>query len=84
MEPYPVGTVVEYHGSVEYKHGRYKIMDYGFDRLGVPISEYPEYTDGVCYHLWAEDVPVKFGNRDLADLHFVRRDSITPVEEDSE
>lgn len=77
MEPYGIGIKVRYHGSHADRHGVYEIVGHRDNRLGVPVSEIPEYTDGVAYDLWPVGVPHKFGNYDRA-LYFARRDSLTP------
>lgn len=86
MEPYAIGTKVRYHGSLAYMRGEYEITEYGAQ--GSPdaqlyynqdeLNEY--YPDGVSYHLWPVGVPHKFCERDKA-LYYVRRGSITPVED---
>lgn len=74
MEPYPVGTIVDYHGSLDYMHGLYEI-----ERIGTPRpGREADYEDGAGYVLWPVGVPKKFGNREES-LYFVRRQSITPV-----
>jgi hypothetical protein len=80
MEPYPIGTRVQYHGSHKHMHGMYKVIAHRDNRLGVPVSEIPEYTDGVGYDLWPEGVPHKYANSERA-LYYARRDSLTPVED---
>jgi hypothetical protein len=73
--PYPVGTVVDYHGSHE--HGRYVITAHEAPRSGVPDPEV-NYPDGVAYVIWREGVLRKWGNRHHS-VSQVRRQSITPV-----
>lgn len=79
-QPLAVGTKVRYHGSHEYRHGVYEITSVEDNRLGVSCLEYPEYVDGVCYDLMPEGLAYSYRNRDEA-LFYVRRGSITPVEE---
>lgn len=79
-EPLAVGQRVRYHGSISSYHGEYTVVDHKTDRLGVPVSDYPEYTDGVAYDLWPLNTPNTFANREYA-LYFVRRASVTPITE---
>lgn len=79
-EPLPVGQRVRYEGSVTGYHGEYTVVEHRLERLGVPVSEYPEYTDGVAYDLWPLNTPQTFANREYA-LYYVRRASITPITE---
>lgn len=94
MEPYPIGTRVEYHGSLKHKHGVYEITEHwGLDQLKHMrpdirghytdeqiAAKYPDYT---AYVMWEVGAVRKFGNRDK-QLHAVRRESITPVEDPDE
>jgi hypothetical protein len=75
MTPYPVGTVVDYHGS--FAHGRYVISDHQEPRPGVPDPAV-NYPDGVAYVIWPVGVEQRFGNRHLSVVQ-VRRGSITPA-----
>ncbi len=52
------------------------------ERKDLPAEEIAlAYPDGVAYNLWPAGVPFRFGLRDRA-IYFVRRRSITIVEED--
>ena len=86
MEPYPIGTQVHYHGSLEHMHREYRITGTQKPTDGQPdLAVYSDeqiaewYPDGVAYSMWPLGVPEKFGDRDKS-LHYVRRDSITPIE----
>lgn len=81
MDKLPIGTLVDYHGSVTYMHGQYEVEDYSdmeFQRaqLGDKFKQY--YPDGFAYHLWPVGVPKQFRNRYCA-LYFVRPESVTVV-----
>jgi hypothetical protein len=88
LEPYPVGTVVTYHGSqsdgtdrryVVTKHRNPKeVANTWFPQIPVFLLD-DAYPDGVAYDILPDDVPNKFGNRDHM-VHRVRRESITPVD----
>jgi hypothetical protein len=75
MDPIPVGTLVDYHGS--HQHGRYTVTGHQEPRPGVPDPEV-NYPDGVAYVIWPEGLPVKFGNRKRSVAQ-VRRRSLTVV-----
>lgn len=77
--PLAVGTLVDYHGSVEYMRGRYRITNV---RTAKDLLPRMQFSDGVVYSLWKEGVPEKFGLREHS-LSFVRRDSFTPVKADA-
>jgi hypothetical protein len=88
MEPYAVGTHVEYHGSKQDYHGIvYEITGHYDIRLTRPdvLAHYGEefvtqkYPDGCAYSLWPVGVSMKLDDRHLS-LNSVRRESITPVE----
>lgn len=92
LTPIPVGTWVNYHGSIGGYHGVYEVtehhdMDYvkairpdiayrKGDETDAYLAE--KYADGVSYDLWPEGVSKKFGNRGQA-LYGARRESITPT-----
>lgn len=88
-KPYPVGAVVDYHGS--HSHGRYVITaHYRLDDLfrpgeleqmaanGVRLED--AYPDGVAYEIWRQGVLRKFGNR-MYSVVRVRRGSLVPTGE---
>lgn len=86
-EPIPVGTLVDYHGSIESYRGRYTVDAHGLvpkpgehplhsSVTGEMIAE--AYPDGVTYSLWPEGFKKKFGLRHLV-VSRVRRASVTPV-----
>jgi hypothetical protein len=86
-KPYPVGTIVDYHGSQG--HGRYVITaHHRLDDLFRPgeleqmaangIRMEDAYPDGVAYEIWREGVLRKFGNR-MYSIVRVRRASLTPT-----
>jgi len=78
LEPYPVGSAVEYHGSHHRSlHGRYVITGHEVPREGIPEPEL-NYPDGVAYVIWREGVLRKFGNRHHC-VSQVRRQSLTPA-----
>lgn len=79
-EAVPIGTVVEYHGSMG--RGTYTITDHAVPvNRGVTESELEAaYPDGVAYELWPLGVKRKFDNRHLARYN-VRRGSFTATEE---
>jgi hypothetical protein len=58
MEPYPAGTIVDYHGS--HSHGRYVVTGHEVPRDGTPDPDV-HYPDGVAYVIWREGVLRKFG-----------------------
>jgi len=86
MEPIPVGTVVDYHGS--YGYGRYEVTECvplddawfsdaerdAMSELGIKIEDV--YTDGVAYTIWKEGIERRFGNR-MYSISRVRRSSLT-------
>lgn len=75
--PVPVGTRVLYHGraAVIRAHNNPE------QRQDLPADVIArEYPDGTGYELWPEEVPFKFGNRDLA-TYYVRRKSFTVITE---
>jgi hypothetical protein len=77
--PVPVGTVVDYFGSLD--HGRYEITGHmePVNVPNVPEDELPKYfPDGVAYELWPEGVERRFGNRNRAAYN-VRRTSFRKV-----
>lgn len=89
LEPYPVGSIVDYHGS--HSHGRYVITaHHRLDDLfraseleqmkaaGIRMED--AYPDGVAYEIWQEGVLRKFGNR-MYSVMRVRRSSLTPAGE---
>jgi hypothetical protein len=87
MEPYPVGTHVKYHGSLDDYHGVvYEITDHHDIRVSRPdiVAHYSaefideKFPDGCGYSLWPVGVDKKFGYRHLS-LNSVRRSSITPI-----
>lgn len=71
-QAFPIGTLVDYHGSVKYMHGRYRITNKEPDRTG--RENY--YPDGVMYSLWARKQ--SFSEH---SLYNVSRSSITLVPE---
>lgn len=78
LEPIPVGTVVDYHGSCT--HGRYVITTHEQPRPGIPDPDV-HYPDGVAYVIWDAKIPPhlrRFGMREWA-VHQVRRTSLTVV-----
>jgi len=66
VEPIPVGTVVNYTGS--HTHGRYIVHAHQDPAEVFPASQLElvkdRHPDGVCYVLWPEGLPRKFGYRD--------------------
>lgn len=82
MPPLPVGTKVNYYGSHRYYHGQYEIVSLvdadGLAAVGRSVKDY--FLDHTGYELWPLDVPRKFANRERA-LYFVRRSSITVIEQ---
>lgn len=86
MEPYPVDTVVQYHGSLKHLHREYRITSHRDVRESRPdLSMYGDeqiaewYPDGTAYMLWPTGVEASKANHHLY-LTSVRRDSITPVD----
>jgi hypothetical protein len=75
LSPYPVGTVVDYHGS--HTHGRYVITAHETPGYWIPDPGV-HYPDGVAYVIWRQGVLRKFGNREHM-VSQVRRGSIAPV-----
>ena len=80
MSPLPVGTKVNYFGSIDYAHGEYVVTRiHGETELrasGRSSSNY--FIDGVGYELTPPGMTPKFGNRDSM-LFYVRRGSISPI-----
>jgi len=93
MEPIPIGTVVDYHGS--HTHGRYVVTDHYtvtpelFSQSEMRIMEEnsvkldESYPDGVMYVIWRQGVLRKFGNR-MYMIARVRRQSLTVTDEPPE
>lgn len=79
-DPLPVGTLVEYHGSQPWYHGKVFVITAVKSAQELtatgrdPVRDY--YIDHVGYELWQEGVEQRWGNRDCS-IHFVRRTSIT-------
>lgn len=93
MDPIPLGTVVDYHGS--HTHGRYVITEHS-DPEGIFSDEEKitnvfldgptlteAYPDGVAYTIWKQGVLRKFGNRAYS-ISRVRRGSLTVIEQSPE
>jgi len=87
MEPIPIGTVVDYHGSQA--HGRYVVTGHEnppalftsrelAELAGTDLTE--AYPDGVAYVIWKQGVLRKFGNL-MYSISRVRRQSLSVVEE---
>lgn len=87
MNPIPVGTVVDYHGSQ--KHGRYVIISHEDPDGAFTASELIQiakgdqtledsYPDGVAYGLFPEGMERSYRNRGYA-VYRVRRKSLTVV-----
>ena len=82
MDKLPIGTIVDYHGSLTYMHGQYEVD--GYSDLSSKRSRYGDglvdehYSHGFAYNLWPRGVPKKFGNRDQA-IYFARPESVTVV-----
>jgi hypothetical protein len=88
LGPYPVNSVVDYHGS--FSHGRYVITGVfpvtpglftapelaAMEREGLSLRDL--YPDGACYEIWQQGILRKFGNR-MYSVSRVRRGSLTPV-----
>lgn len=96
QEPIPVGTIVNYHGSIGSYHGVYEVTEHHTMtelktirpdiayRKGNEVDSYlaEKFTDGVSYDLWPVGVEKKYGNRGQA-LYGARRGSISlPVPAD--
>ena len=86
VEPLPMKTLVEYHGSETAAHGRYRVWRHD-EPMPQPLLSDEElashYPDGVAYTLWPEGVEHRFGLRHLA-IGNVRRASLTVVEENTD
>ncbi len=80
LSPVPVGTKVAYHGSIDYRHGEYRVTGHQGpgDHPCYTDETAARYSDGVAYDLYPVGTDPKFGNRGSA-LFFVRRASITVV-----
>lgn len=81
IEKLPIGTIVDYHGSMTHMHGQYEIIRYSdleYTRavLGDQFEDY--YPYGIGYDLWPRGVPINMDNRNQA-LYNVRPDSISLV-----
>lgn len=88
LEPYAIGTVVRYHGSLTHMHRVYRITGHSSPKLYRPdLAQYTDeqvaewYPDNTAYMMWpvgvAEDDPRNRGKY----LTSVRRQSITPEPE---
>jgi hypothetical protein len=84
VEKVPVGTKVQYHGSLAYMHGEYEVTGYTDvllrSRLD-PDELDDHYPGGVAYDLWPSGVP-REPQYNEDSLTNVRRKSFTIVEED--
>jgi len=90
MIPIPVGTLVEYKGSLA--HGTYVVTGHQgpvadlfsprehevMQEQGFSLAD--AYPDGVAYEIWPEGMPRTFGNR-MYMVSRVRRGSLTVKEE---
>lgn len=85
MNKLPIGTIVDYHGSLTYMHGQYEVE--GYSDLDQKRAWYgadevnAHYPHGFAYNLWSVGVPKKFGFRDQSILD-VRPESVTVVSSD--
>lgn len=81
MEPVPLETLVDYHGSEVEGHGRYRVWRHD-EPMPQPLLSDEElashYPDGVAYSLWPEGIDRKFGMRHLV-ISNVRRSSLSVV-----
>lgn len=77
---YPVGSTVEYHGSITDKHGLYIVETH--HRTYTPnwyLEQNPDaYPNKKAYCLWPVDVEQRFGNRNHG-ISNVRHASLTLV-----
>lgn len=86
MEPLANGTIVNYHGSLDYLHGQYEIessvdaRQHRPDLLAIKGEAFMDeaYPDGVSYFLWPVGVEKRYRNRGEG-LNSVRRSSLTVV-----
>ena len=90
MEPIPLETVVDYHGSRT--HGRYVVAEHHPVTLDMfqpgevkymkdkNLSLTDIYPDGIAYTIWKQGVSRKFGNR-MYSVTRVRRQSLTVTDE---
>ena len=79
MIPYPVGTIVTYHGSHSRDPSRHWIIR-GHAEPRDGLKDYAvNYPDGVAYMIWPVDVMYKFGNRCYSVVQ-VRRISLKIVD----
>lgn len=92
LAPIPVGTMVNYHGSISDYHGVYEVTEHHtmtelktirpdiVYRKGNEVDSYlaEKFADGVSYDLWPVGVSKKYDNRKYA-LYGARRESITPT-----
>lgn len=75
MTPVQDGTLVRYHGSMDYMHG-----DYVVHASHDAFKHVSAYVDGQAYVLRKADAPVKMDNLS-GWLSNVRRTSFTVIEE---
>jgi len=91
MEPIPLETLVDYHGSQA--HGRYVVTAHVVPDDLFTAGELAQlassgetldtvYPDGVAYTIWREGTVPGFGNRE-AMVCRVRRRSLTPASDSS-
>lgn len=74
----PVGTIVEYFGSLE--HGRYEITR-RHTPIGHEVGPDTSYPDGYAYVLWKVGALRKMDNGAGNAAHNVRRTSFRIIEE---
>lgn len=76
-EPIPVGTVVDYHGSLA--HGRYVVTGHDNPQNLFPYDKWhllaEAYPDGVAYTIWPEGMEQRWANRAYS-AYRVRRGSL--------
>ena len=89
MEPLPIGTLVNYHGSqTQYVITEHHLVStdlfrrFELEQLVINgTSLHDAYPDGVAYSILPEGMLVKFGNVRTYGISRVRRGSLSVVKE---